>query len=46
LNDVVRDADGVVYEVRANLPRRAAWERVLWLESKDDAQGTYVMAVS
>jgi hypothetical protein len=46
LNDVVRDAEGVVYEVRANLPRRAAWERVLWLDSKDDAQGTYTLAVS
>lgn len=45
-NDVMRDADGVVYEVRANLPRRATWERVVWLEMKDDSQDSYVLAVS
>ena len=46
LSDVIRDADDVVYEVRANLPRRATWERQVWLEQKDDAQGTYTLAVS
>jgi hypothetical protein len=45
-DDLILDADDVVYEVRNNLGRRAIWERVIWLETKDDAQGTYTLAES
>lgn len=46
VNDVVLDADDVVWEVRAVLPRRTTNEQQAYLERQDDAQGTYTLAAS